>query len=89
MGKHDEESAAREAARLQHLAMITVQAWSVADHTMIATTLVHEGQLGTTRTPLGTIEVAYRILHLPSVGQAIYAVGDELCRNWLDVANPS
>lgn len=82
MGTHSKESNGRPGQSTTGLQVMRITLWHVVDKTQIsAAGLFTVDEVGSNR-GLGSLKVNYPMLELPAVGQVIYALGDELKRNW-------
>jgi len=70
------------------LAQITIHAWSVADRTAVTAVGVYQDATQTYRRNLGADMLDYRLLDLPSLGQMIHALGDEVRAAWWELSSP-
>lgn len=82
MGTHSKENGGRPGQSTTGLQVLRITLWHVVGKTQIsAAGLYTVDEVGTNR-GLGSIKVNYPMLELPAVGQVMYALGDELKRNW-------
>lgn len=82
MGEHSKESHGRPGQSTAGLQVLRIQAWHVAGQTQIAASgLFVVDEVGK-NLALGAIKIGYPVLALPAVGQVIYALAEDMRRNW-------
>lgn len=82
MGSHSKEAHSGAGQRIEGLHVVRVTAWTVVGQTQISLVGLGLENQRQANIPLGSIKVPYPMLEMPAVGQVIYALGDELKRNW-------
>lgn len=82
MGAHSEEAKAKPGTITTGLEVLHLQAYTVAQATQIVCWGTYTD--GTTKSSrhVGSVVVNYDLLHMPAMGQVIYALGDELKGRW-------
>jgi len=88
MGKHDEEVAAAHAAMVDNLETVSLQAWNVAQGSQITVFGTYRRPEGPQSANFGALHLPYQLLSLPSLGQVLWTLGDEVRRNWSDLSMP-
>lgn len=88
MGSHHGDHFAKPVPPNAKLVQISLHCWSVADRTAITAVGVYSDGLETYRTNLGADMLDYRLLELPSLGQMVYTLGDEVKRAWRELSSP-
>jgi len=88
MGKHDEEVAAAHAALVDNLETVSLQAWNVAQGSQITVFGTYRSPEGPHSANFGALHLPYQLLSLPSLGQVLWTLGDEVRRNWSDLSMP-
>lgn len=82
MGAHSEETQAQPGTVTTGLEVVHLQAYTVAAATQIICWGTYSTATGKTARHVGSVLVNYDLLHLPAMGQVIYALGDELKGRW-------
>lgn len=67
---------------------ITIQAWTAVDKTMITAWATRKLAAGPSTVQLGACILDYRLLILPTYGQVVWCLGDELKSNWRELSSP-
>jgi len=70
------------------LAQITIHCWSVADKTAVTAVGVYQDETQTYRRNIGADMLDYKLLDLPSLGQMVYCLGDEVMKAWRELSSP-
>lgn len=88
MGTHHHPVQAGPVPDDAKLVQITFHAWHVADRTAITAVAVWQDATQTYRRNLGADLLEYRVLDLPSPGQIVHALGDEIRNAWRELSHP-
>ena len=82
MGEHSYEAKAVPGTATTNLDVLHLQAYTVAQATQIVCWGTYDTPTGKTSRHVGSVLVNYDLLHLPAMGQVIYALGDEIKGRW-------
>jgi hypothetical protein len=82
MGTHSTDGDRRAGQTTKGLQVLRLQLWTVGTGTQIAASGHFEAGDEHANQALGSVAIRYPMLELPAVGQVVYALGDELKRNW-------
>jgi len=88
MGKHGHDALQKPVPPNARLAQISIHCWSVADRTAITAVGVYQDDVETYRKNLGADMLEYRLLDLPSLGQMVHSLGDEVRNAWRELSSP-
>lgn len=88
MGNHDEAAAAARGVPTRDLQLLTVQSWTVMDRTHITCFATYRDESGPRSVNLGADMLDYKLLQLPSLGQIIWCLGDEIRHAWRELSSP-
>jgi len=88
MGTHGKKTTPVPLPPRHALRQVTIHAWSVADRTAISAVGVFEEDGETTRHNIGADMLDYQLLSLPSLGQVIWCLGDEVRQAWRELSSP-
>jgi len=88
MGSHDTEAAANRGVPTRDLRLLTIQAWHVMDKTHITCFGSYDLEQGPVSRNLGADILDYQLLALPSLGQIIWCLGDEVRQAWRELSSP-
>lgn len=70
------------------LSVINLQAWTVMDRTNITIWGTYRTETGPAARNFGADVLDYQLLSLPSLGQIIWTLGDEVREGWREYSNP-
>lgn len=82
MGAHSEDAKAQPGTVTADLEILHLQAYNVTGGTQIICWGTYNTPTGKTARHVGSVLVKYDFLHLPAMGQVIYALGDEMKGRW-------
>lgn len=68
--------------------MITFQVWSVMHQSQMAAYATYEREEGQKTFNIGGHLLDYDVLHLPSLGQTVFCIGDEIRSGWRELSHP-
>ena len=88
MGTHGKKSERLPLPPRHTLRQITIHAWSHGPQTMISAVGVFEQDGETTRHNLGADVLDYVLLDLPTLGQAMWCLGDEIRQAHRELSSP-
>jgi len=88
MGNHTPEAAANRGVPTRDLRLLTVQAWHVVDKTHITAFASYDKDERPVSVNLGADILDYQLLALPSLGQIMWCLGDEVRQAWRELSSP-
>lgn len=88
MGTHTEEPETDRVIVPRGAQLITVQAWPVMGKTHLTVFITHGSPEGPRTTNTGAELLEYNILSMPSLGQVVWLLGDELRHNYRELSSP-
>jgi len=88
MGIHGKKTEPTPIPPREDLRQITIYAWTFGDKTMISAAGVYEKDGQQSRHNLGADILEYDIFALPSLGQTMWCLGDEVRQAWRELTNP-
>lgn len=88
MGTHHKNERPQPLPPKQDLTMVQIMAWTVGDRTAISAVGVYEEGGRVVRRNLGADMLDYQLLSLPSLGQVVWTLGDEMMAAWRELSSP-
>lgn len=88
MGKHFTPPEGIRVSTPQDVQLITIQAWSVLNGTHVTAFITKQGEEGPQTFNTGADVLEYRLLQLPSLGQIVWCLGDEIQHAWRELSTP-
>lgn len=88
MGKHFTPPEGIRIATPEDIQLITIQAWTVVDGTHITGFVTQHSETGPKTFNVGADLLPYRLLQLPSLGQIVWCLGDEIQHAWRELSTP-
>ena len=88
MGKHFTPPEGNRVLMPPRPQLLTVQCWSVADKTQITAFMTTTTEDGPRSQNIGADILDYQLLSLPSLGQVIWCLGDEIQHSWRELSSP-
>lgn len=88
MGTHHKNERPQPLPPQKDLTMVQVMAWTVGDRTAISAVGVYDEGGRVTRRNLGADVLDYDLLSLPSLGQVVWTLADEMMRGWRELSSP-
>jgi len=88
MGIHHKNERPQPLPEQKHLTMVQIMAWTVGDRTAISAVGVYEDGERVVRHNLGADMLDYQLLRLPSLGQVVWSLGDEVMCAWRELSSP-
>ena len=70
------------------LELVSIQAWSVLDRTNITAFVTYRTDTGPATMNIGAEILDYPLLELPTLGQVIWCLGDEMRESWRELSSP-
>jgi hypothetical protein len=68
--------------------LVTVQAWPVMGKTHLTVFVTYGGEEGPKTVNTGAELLEYNILSMPSLGQVVWLLGDEIQHSWRELSSP-
>lgn len=68
--------------------LITVQAWPVMGKTHLTLFVTHQSEHGPRTTNCGAEILEYDLMAMPSLGQVVWLLGDEILHNYKELSSP-
>lgn len=88
MGKHFTPPEGIRVQTPDDIQLITIQAWTVVDGTHITGFVTQQTETGPKTFNIGADLLPYRLLQLPSLGQVVWCLGDEIQHAWRELSSP-
>ena len=88
MGKHFTPPEGNRVQTPPHIQLVTVQAWTVAHKTHMTAFWTENGPEGPQTHNSGADLLDYQLLSLPSLGQIMWCLGDEIQHAWRELSSP-
>jgi len=88
MGTHERASEPTRILTPPGAQLITVQAWHVMDKTHLTAFVTAHADGGPKSFNTGAEILDYRLLDLPSLGQVMWCLGDEIRESWRELSHP-
>lgn len=88
MGTHGKATKPTPLPPRSALRQISIHCWTFGDKTMISAVGVFEEEGQTTRHNLGADVLDYKVMDLPSLGQVVWCLGDEVRQAWRELSSP-
>lgn len=88
MGKHFTPPEGHRIQTPPRIQLLTVQAWTVAHKTQITAFYTESTEEGPVTRNTGADLLDYQLLSLPSLGQIIWCLGDEIQHAWRELSHP-
>jgi len=70
------------------LQLISLQAWHVMDRTNITAYATYATPTGPKSLNIGAEVLDYRLMDLPTLGQVMWCLGDEVRQAWRELSSP-
>lgn len=68
--------------------LITVQAWPVMGKTHLTVFVTYQGEDGPKTSNCGAEILEYDLMAMPSLGQVVWLLGDEILHNYKELSSP-
>lgn len=88
MGNHNRPSRSPIVVPTKDLTTLTFQVWTVMGRSQIAAYGTWHREEGPKSFNIGGALLTYDALHLPSLGQTVFAIGDEIRQSWRELSHP-
>jgi hypothetical protein len=88
MGSHSEEPQSTRVTAPRNLQLITVQAWPVMGKTHLTVFVTYSTEDGPRTMNTGAELLEYNIMSMPSLGQIVWLLGDEIQHSWKELSSP-
>ncbi len=88
MGTHGMDDEAVRVAVPHQAQLITVQAWPVMGKTHMTVFVTYADESGPRTMNTGAELLEYNILSMPSLGQVVWLLGDEIQHSWRELSTP-
>lgn len=88
MGTHHKNERPQPLPPQKDLTMVQIMAWTVGDRTAISAVGVYEEGGRVVRRNLGADMLDYQLLSLPSLGQVVWTLADEMMHGWRELSSP-
>lgn len=88
MGNHTARGSSPIIIPTTGIRMITFQVWSVMHQSQMAAYATYEREEGQKSFNIGGHLLDYDVLHLPSLGQTVFSIGDEIRMAWRELSHP-
>lgn len=88
MGTHHKNERPQPLPPQKDLTMVQIMAWTVGDRTAISAVGVYEEGGRVVRRNLGADMLEYQLLSLPSLGQVVWTLADEMMHGWRELSSP-
>lgn len=89
MGRHDEGHGHARAAQVDGLETLSIQAWDVVGASQVAIFGTYKTPEGPKSQHFGQLHLPYPILSLPSLGQVLWTLGDEVRSSYRSLTPPA
>lgn len=88
MGKHFTPPEGHRVQTPPKIQLLTVQCWTVMNTTQISAFMTTADDSGPKSFNIGADILDYQLLSLPSLGQIIWCLGDEIQHSWRELSSP-
>ena len=88
MGKHFTPPEGNRILTPPDVQLVTIQAWTVANKTHVTAFWTTRNEDGPQTFNSGADLLDYQLLSLPSLGQIIWCLGDEIQHAWRELSTP-
>lgn len=88
MGSHNARGKSPIIIPTAGLQMITIQAWSALGKSQMSAYGSWKNDEGTKSYNIGALLLEYDVLALPSLGQSVFCIGDEVRTGWRELSHP-
>lgn len=88
MGSHNRPSRSPIVVPTKDLQTLTFQVWTVMGRSQISAYGTWKREEGPQSYNIGGALLTYDALHLPSLGQTVFAIGDEIRQCWRELSHP-
>lgn len=88
MGNHNARGRSPIIIPTTGLKMITIQVWTVMHQAQMSAYGTWEREEGQQSFNIGAHLLDYDVLHLPSLGQTVFSIGDEIRMAWRELSHP-
>ena len=88
MGNHNRQSKSPIVVPTKDLQMITIQVWTVMHQSQMSAFGTWKTGDETKSYNIGAALLQYDVLHLPSLGQTMFCIGDEVRQSWRELSHP-
>ena len=88
MGSHSARGKSPIIIPTTGIKMITLQVWNVMDKSQMSAFATYEREEGQQSFNIGAHLLGYDVLHLPSLGQTVFSIGDEVRMAWRELSHP-
>jgi len=88
MSRHDGDAAHAHAAQVDNMQVLHVEAWDTTGGSTVAVWAAYlvDGEIQ--KRSLGSRHLPYQLLSLPSLGQVLWTLGDEIRASYRDLTPP-
>lgn len=88
MGTHHKNERPQPLPPQSQLTMVQIMVWTVGDRTALSAVGVYEDGGRVVRRNLGADVLDYQLLSMPSLGQVVWTLGDEVRAAWRELSSP-